>query len=373
MSSRASVQVYSTDESRDVVETVPTPAVFSAPIRQDVVHFVHSQIALNKRQARGIKFLAGMMHSAGSWGTGRALARIPRVHGSGTHRSGQGAFGNMCRDGRMFAPLRVWRKWQRKTNLKQKRHALASALAASAVAPLVMARGHEIESVPEIPLVVKDFTSVAKTKEMLKVLRNVGATPDLKRSEAKKLRIGKGKLRNRRYKIRRGPLLVISGSNEVARHAASNIPGVEVAEVSRLNLLKLAPGGHLGRFVIWDAESFKRLNEVFGSHEERSAQKKGYALGRAVLETADLGRLINSDQVQSVVRPAKEREHTHSKLKVNPLKNKEAMDRLNPYRAEARKLVQAEQDKRHKEKQGKMSAMLKKARAERAQKSKAFY
>jgi len=29
-----------------------------------------------------------MKHSAESWGTGRAVARIPRVGGSGTHRSG---------------------------------------------------------------------------------------------------------------------------------------------------------------------------------------------------------------------------------------------------------------------------------------------
>lgn len=46
-----------------------------------------------------------MKHSAESWGTGRAVARIPRISGSGTHRSGQGAFGNMCRKGRMAFPL----------------------------------------------------------------------------------------------------------------------------------------------------------------------------------------------------------------------------------------------------------------------------
>ncbi len=285
---------------------IETPAVFSAPIRNDVVQFIHSQIAMNSRQARGIKFLAGMMKSAHPWGTGRALARVPRVSGSGTHRSGQGAYGNMCRDGRMFAPLRVWRKWHRKTNLKQRRHALASALAASSVAPLVMARGHEIENVPEIPLVVKDFNNIEKTDGLLKVLKNIGANDDVHRSDkSKKIRIGKGKLRNRRYKIRRGPLLVVSGSNNVVRNAARNIPGVELAEVTRLNLLKLAPGGHLGRFVIWDAESFQKLNEVFGTYTEKSTMKKGFTLNRSLLETADLGRLINSDQVQSVVRPIK--------------------------------------------------------------------
>jgi ribosomal protein L4 len=51
---------------------------------------------------------------------GRAVARIPRVSGGGTHRAGQAAFGNMCRSGRMFAPTKVWRKWHQKINLGQK-------------------------------------------------------------------------------------------------------------------------------------------------------------------------------------------------------------------------------------------------------------
>lgn len=40
-------------------------------------------------------FSLGHQTSAESWGTGRAVARIPRVRGGGTHRSGQGAFGNV--------------------------------------------------------------------------------------------------------------------------------------------------------------------------------------------------------------------------------------------------------------------------------------
>lgn len=95
-----------------------------------------------------------MKHSAESWGTGRAVSRIPRVGGSGTHRSGQGAFGNMCRKGRMFAPIKIWRRWHRKVNIRQKRYATASAIAASAILPLVQSRGHRVDNVPELPLVI---------------------------------------------------------------------------------------------------------------------------------------------------------------------------------------------------------------------------
>jgi len=44
----------------------------------------------------------------------------------------------------MYASLKTWRRWHRKINQKQKRHVVASALAASAVAPLVLARGHRV-------------------------------------------------------------------------------------------------------------------------------------------------------------------------------------------------------------------------------------
>ena len=60
----------------------------------------------------------------------------------------------MCRKGRMFAPIRIWRRWHRRANLKQKRYAVATALAASAILPLVQARGHRVDNIPELPLVI---------------------------------------------------------------------------------------------------------------------------------------------------------------------------------------------------------------------------
>lgn len=112
-------------------------------------------MAKNKRQAYATYMnpktgAAGHQTAAESWGTGRAVSRIPRVPGGGTHRAGQAAFGNMCRGGAMFAPTKTWRRWHRKINITAKRHAVASALAASALPALVMARGHRIETVSAI-------------------------------------------------------------------------------------------------------------------------------------------------------------------------------------------------------------------------------
>jgi large subunit ribosomal protein L4e len=114
----AVIQVYDANNADEVRDGVALPGVFKSPVRLDLVQFVHANLAKNHRQPYSISKESGHQTSAESWGTGRAVARIPRVGGGGTHRSGQGAFGNMCRDGRMFAPTKIWRRWHRHVNLK---------------------------------------------------------------------------------------------------------------------------------------------------------------------------------------------------------------------------------------------------------------
>lgn len=219
-----------------------------------------------------------MKHSAESWGTGRAVARIPRISGSGTSRAGQAAFGNMVRKGRMSFPLKTYRRWHRKVNIKQRRHAVAAALAATALTPLVMARGHKIANVPELPLVVEDrLESFEKTSQAVTFLKQIGAYEDVQKViDSKTLRAGKGKLRNKRYQRKKGPLVVYSNENVKLVKAFRNVPGVEVANVNRLNLKQLAPGGQLGRFVIYTQQAVKELDTIFGSFRKTADKKSGF-------------------------------------------------------------------------------------------------
>lgn len=151
------------------------PTVMQSPIRPDLVNFVHYNLMRNHRQAYGVKENAGYQTSAESWGTGRAVARIPRVPGGGTHRAGQGAFGNMCRGGGMFNPNKTWRRWHRNVNVTQRRHALASSIAGSAFTSLVMGRGHRIDDIPEMPLVVSnEAEKFDKTKQAVALLKKLG-------------------------------------------------------------------------------------------------------------------------------------------------------------------------------------------------------
>lgn len=329
MSTRPQVSVHGLTGSAGSA-TIVLPAVFKAPIRPDIVHSVWTGVAKNKRQAYAVASNAGEQTSATSWGTGRAVARIPRVGGSGTHRSGQAAFGNMCRGGRMFAPTKTWRKWHVKVNLNEKRYATASAIAASAVAPLVLARGHRVETIAEIPLVVADeLESLQKTKDAVAALKAVGAHRDVARVvKSKTLRAGKGKLRNRRWTQRRGPLVIFNEDKGLTK-AFRNIPGVELCNVRHLNLLQLAPGSHLGRFVIWTEGAFNLLDNIWGSESTASA-KSGYTLPANIIANADVSRIIESQEIQAVLKPAKEIEEKVVR-KNNPLKNKQEMLRLNPY------------------------------------------
>ncbi|KAK1265716.1 60S ribosomal protein L4 [Acorus gramineus] len=361
------VQTLEGDMVTDGANAVPLPDVMKATIRPDVIRFVHDNINKNHRQPYAVSKKAGHQTSAESWGTGRAVSRIPRVPGGGTHRAGQGAFGNMCRGGRMFAPTKIWRRWHRRVNIKQKRYAVASALAASAVPALVMARGHRIETVPELPLVISDsIESIEKTSSAIKILKQVGAYPDVEKAkDSHAIRTGKGKMRNRRYINRKGPLIVYGTEGSKLVKAFRNIPGVDVANVDRLNLLRLAPGGHLGRFIVWTKSAFEKLDSVYGMFEKASEKKKNFVLPRSKMSNADLSRIINSDEVQSVVRPIN-KEIKRKTLKKNPLKNLNAMLKLNPYAKTAKRMALLAEEQRVKSKNEKLDKKRKQLSKEEA-------
>jgi large subunit ribosomal protein L4e len=363
---RPVISVYNADGSK-TGETA-LPAVLCAPLRPDVVTFVHTNMAKNSRQAYAVQMKAGHQTSATSWGTGRAVARIPRVGGGGTQRSGQGAFGNMCRSGRMFAPTKIWRKWHKKINTTQKRFAVASALAASSIPALVMARGHVIDEVPELPLVLDAaVVGTKKTSGAAAALAALGAMDDINKSaDSKKVRSGKGKMRNRRYRMRRGPLVIhdnVKGEADITT-SFRNLPGVEVCHVDRLNLLQLAPGGHMGRFVIWTQSAFDKLDTIYGAG--------GKKIPNAEMNNADLARLINSDEVQSVLNPAKQ-EARRILRKKNPLKSIKAMEKLNPYAAAARRSEAKAQEARATKKAGARAKKTKKVNKAQKKAGKEYY
>ncbi|KAH7513033.1 hypothetical protein FEM48_Zijuj12G0153400 [Ziziphus jujuba var. spinosa] len=319
------VQVLDGDMATDSPQTVHLPDVMKASIRPDIVNFVHANISKNSRQPYAVSKKAGHQTSAESWGTGRAVSRIPRVPA--------------------VAPTVPVRE-------------LSGTCAAVAACSLRRRSGADgiarLMSTRRVPLVISDSAeSVEKTSAALKVLKQIGASADAEKAkDSHSIRPGKGKMRNRRYINRKGPLIVYGTEGAKLVKAFRNIPGVDIVNVERLSLLKLAPGGHLGRFVIWTKSAFEKLDSIYGSFDKPSEKKKGYVLPRPKMVNADLARIINSDEVQSVVRPTK-KDVKRAPLKKNPLKNLNCLLKLNPYAKTARRmalLAEAERVKAKKEK-----------------------
>ncbi|KPJ00482.1 60S ribosomal protein L4 [Papilio xuthus] len=311
---RPLVSVYSEKSEVEQGSSIALPFVFKAPIRPDLVNDVHVSMSKNSRQPYSVSKEAGHQTSAESWGTGRAVARIPRVRGGGTHRSGQGAFGNMCRGGRMFAPTKPWRRWHRRVNLRQRRAAAAAALAAAGVPALVQARGHIIDKIPELPLVVSDkVQEINKTKQAVIFLRRIKAWSDvLKVYKSQRLRAGKGKMRNRRRIQRKGPLIVYHKD-------------------------QLSPATSSGRN--------KKTNPLFGSWKTPSKEKKNFNLPQPKMANTDLTRLLKSEEIRKVLRAPNKRV-IRSTRKLNPLTNTKAMLRLNPYSAVLRRKAVLDQQRK---------------------------
>lgn len=141
--------------------------------------------------------------------------------------------------------------------------------------------------------------------------------------------------------------MVIFNEDEGIVKAFRNIPGVETASVNSLNLLQLAPGGHVGRFVIWTQDAFEKLDSIYGSTTTPSQVKKNYTLPQPIVANPDLPRIINSDEIQSVVRAAipatNKRPWTQRK---NPLKNVGVLLRFNPYAQTLRRRELLTQERR---------------------------
>ena len=80
--------------------------------------------------------------------------------------------------------------------------------------------GHRIDNIPEVPLVVTDkIQSFTKTKEAVCFLRrDVKAWTDVEQVyKSKRLRAGKGKMRNRRRIQKRGPLIIYDNDQVIKK------------------------------------------------------------------------------------------------------------------------------------------------------------
>lgn len=237
--------------------TVELPEVFMTPFRPDVIKRVVIAIQSHRIQPKGRDLYAGKRTTAESWGVGYGLARIPRL-GTGRAKFAPGTV-----SGRLAHPPVAEKKIYKKIPKKEKRLALFSAIAATARKEIVEARGHIIDNVPALPLIVTDdLESIKKARDLKNTLINLGVWPDIERvMNSVKVRSGKGKMRGRRLKKAVGPLIVVSRDMGIFK-ASRNFPGVDIVKAKDLNPEVLAPGTHPGRLTIWTISSIEYLRKI---------------------------------------------------------------------------------------------------------------
>ncbi len=250
--------------------TISLGKAFNFPLRVDLIKKAVLVFRANRRQKYGADKLAGLRTSAHYHGrsglpphvrmAGREMARLPRIHGEGPLLFRARAAPQAIKGRKAHAPVPE-KNFTKSINKKEKKLALYSALSASANKELVLKRGHKIENLEEVPLVVEDeFAKLNKTKDVYSVLKILGLKEELDRAKKKKIRAGKGKRRGRKYKKKKSALIIVPEKCDLQK-AARNIPGIEISLIKNLNVEKLAPGNNPGRLTIFTKSAVEQLNK----------------------------------------------------------------------------------------------------------------
>ncbi len=241
-------------------EEIELPKIFEMPYRPDLIHRVYVAVATHNLQRQGRNPEAGERTSAESWGVGRGAARVPRVRGRGGQRSSQAAGVASVVGGRVPHPPKAEKTVRKEVNQKERRLAVASAIAATAQKEIVALRGHKVDGVTSLPIVVvDDIEKISRTKDLLDLLSALNLTTDLDRAAGvRKARSGKAQMRGRGARSGRGPLIVVSNDQGIGK-AVGNLPGVEYILAHDLTITHLAPGSHAGRLVVWSKSALEAL------------------------------------------------------------------------------------------------------------------
>ncbi len=257
------------DNSKKKTGEIDLPVQFEEGVRIDLIKRAVLALQSNKRQPYGAKAEAGKRSSSiiskrrhqyrGSYGFG--ISRTPRkiLSRRGTRMYWVGAFAPNTVGGRRAHPPKSEKILGKKINKKERRKAIRMGISATVRSDLVKSRGHVV---PEgYPFIIdKQFENLSKTKEIVGVLKAFGLEKELARVDQKKVRSGRGKSRGRKYKTKRGPLIVVSKEGNATK-AAGNIPGIDVVNVKEINAELLAPGNMPGRLTLWTAGAIETLEK----------------------------------------------------------------------------------------------------------------
>lgn len=235
------------DSKNNEIKKIELPSQFNEELRLDLIKRAFLAIMSHKRQPYGAKPKAGMRASAKlsrrrrnfktSYGIG--ISRVPRkiLSGKGTRWNWVGAVAPGTVGGRKAHPPKAEKIWAQKINKKEKKKAIRSAITAT-ISKEIVGMNNIPETYPFI--ITSDVENIKKTKDVKNLLKKIGFEKKVEITK-KKIRAGKGKMRNRKYRKRHSLLLVVSDKCSLLK-SATNIAELDVIEVKKLNVGFLAPG-----------------------------------------------------------------------------------------------------------------------------------
>ena len=250
------------------VKQIELPIQFNEPVRQDLIKRAFVALQLSSRTPYGAYEFAGKRYSSyvskrrrkykGTYG--RGVSRTPRkiLTKRGTQFHFVGATVPFTVGGRRAHPPKPSKDWSRKINTNERRKAIRSALAATFDLDLIKAHGFRTDN-PSF-IIDSKLESKNKTKDVEKILFSLNLNKELERTRERKVRAGKGKLRGRKYKTKKGLLIVVSKECSLVK-AAANLPGLDIIRVNELNIALLAPGSMPGRLTIYTEDAIKEMEK----------------------------------------------------------------------------------------------------------------
>ena len=252
------------------VSEIDLPFQFSELVREDLIKRAALSVQSYQFQVKGADPIAGTRQGhhtskrrhryGGSYGRGASRVKRKTMSKRGSQFGWVAAFVTQARKGREAFPPETDKIFWEKINVKERRKAIRSAIAATTVKDLVGAK-HILDGVKSIPIIVEDkFESFKKAKEVIAVLEKLGLAKELERISERKIRAGQGKRRGRKYVTKAGPLVIVSKECTL-QTAAENLLGVQVVPVKNLNAYLLAPGAHAGRLTIWTKGAIETLGK----------------------------------------------------------------------------------------------------------------
>jgi len=261
------VNVY--DIAGQVKKQITLPKAFDTEIRPRLITRAYVSSLTKKIQPKGTYIDAGRNTSALYVGKRRIRdsliavgeARKPRTKNARNLVQGRVAGIPGVVGGPKAHPPKVETVIAEKINKKERKLALACALAATTNRELVFGKGHIVDEKMTLPIIIEDkVEGIRKTKDIYNILESLKIEQDVETAKKKKtMRAGKGKKRGRIYRRKKSILFVVSDDKAKAIKGVRNLEGVDVSTVKNLSVEKLAPGGKAGRLVIFTESAVNAL------------------------------------------------------------------------------------------------------------------